>query len=89
MSVAVQVRQLDGLDVGAGGGGGIFRAVLQNGVEPGVELCVLGGQLRQGIELLGVELHVEAAAAAEDQGQQQCCRQGPDFFGHSAASLAV
>ena len=89
LPVSVQVRQLHGLDVGAGRGGGVLRAVLQNGVEPGVQLRVLGGQLRQGVKLLGVELEVEPAAAAQGQRQQQRRRQGPYFFCHSAASLAA
>ena len=89
LPVAVQVRQLHGLDVGPGRGGGVLRAVLQNRVEPGVQLRVFGGQLREGVKLLGVELDMKAAAAAEDQGQRQRRRQGPDFLHHYAASLAV
>ena len=89
LSVPVQVRQLHGLNVRAGGGGGVLRAAFQNGVELGVQLRVFGGQLRQGIQLLRVKLNVETAAAAEGRGQQQRRRQGPYFFCHSAASLAA
>ena len=87
LAVSVQVRQLDGLDVGAGGGRGVFRAVFQDLVELGVQLRVFGGQLRQGVKLLRVELNGQAAAAAEGGGQQQRRRQSSDSLSHCAASL--
>ena len=88
LPVPVQVRQLDGLDVGPGGGGGVFRAIFQDGVKLGVQLRVLGGQLREGVQLLGIKLNVEPAAAAERRRQQQRRRQGPYSPAHHAASPA-
>lgn len=74
-AVAVQIHQLDRLDIRAGGGRGIFRAVFQNGAEQLVQLRVLCRQRGEAVQLLGVKGQLRHAAAGKGQHRQQHGRQ--------------
>ena len=88
-SVAVQVHHLYALDPGAGGGGGVFRALRQKSGYLGVEGRILGGQLRQGVKLLGVEIQFQLCipAARKAQGHEQSRHGGEASSFHSRASF--
>ena len=70
-AVPVQVRQLHRLEVGAGDGSRVLRAAAQDGVDAVVQLRVLGRQLGQAVQVLGIEGKPRAAAGGAGQQQRQ------------------
>ena len=77
LPIVVQVRQLDGLGVGAGQRRGVLQPLFQNGLETGLQAVIFRRSLGQGIQFLA-----GFKAAAGHTGGQQQTKQQEYCFAH-------